>query len=548
MINIMKRPILPVIIFLALSWYLFFFRLDAMGLTDPDETFYAQTAKEMLSKNEWLVPHIFGKPQFEKPVFFYWLVEISFKAFGVNETAARLPSAVFGMIGIAATYFLGSLLFNKRTGLLGAIMLATSVEYIILSRACVTDMTLFSLMLLGALFFFYGHLKDRLYAYLLSAAFFALAVLTKGPIAVMLPGLALILYFVFIRDWKSFTKIPFLRMTAVFIAVAAPWYLAMYKVHGNVFIDAFFGFQNIIRFTQSEHKIGSQVWYNIPILLGGFFPWSVFLPFGLWSAIKKVTSGQSPVTGDQRKGHVFALTWFFSIFLFFTVSSTKLPTYIFPCFVAATLIAAASWDEFLKVRPSQMTEKWVRGACYALVVIVILGIAGASIYLSGHYPTLLTSLVIPFSILLFGILMSLVAILNGKKLWTFMLIAYAILIFLYPASKLALPELEKFETSKAVAVKLNALMSPGERLGSEDRYMEGLTFYTGHIPENLGNSDNMANFLNSNDRVWCLLKDRNNIEFSALGAYVVYRFGKMVILTNKLPESEKYPIERGGVK
>ncbi|MEI6863025.1 MAG: glycosyltransferase family 39 protein, partial [Candidatus Omnitrophota bacterium] len=293
MINIMKRPILPVIIFLALSWYLFFFRLDAMGLTDPDETFYAQTAKEMLSKNEWLVPHIFGKPQFEKPVFFYWLVEISFKAFGVNETAARLPSAVFGMIGIAATYFLGSLLFNKRTGLLGAIMLATSVEYIILSRACVTDMTLFSLMLLGALFFFYGHLKDRLYAYLLSAAFFALAVLTKGPIAVMLPGLALILYFVFTRDWKSFTKIPFLRMTAVFIAVAAPWYLAMYKVHGNVFIDAFFGFQNIIRFTQSEHKIGSQVWYNIPILLGGFFPWSVFLPFGLWSAIKKVTSGQS---------------------------------------------------------------------------------------------------------------------------------------------------------------------------------------------------------------------------------------------------------------
>ncbi len=99
----MRRPILPVIIFLALSWYLFFFRIDAMGLTDPDETFYAQTAKEMLSKGEWLTPHIFGKPQFEKPVFFYWLVEISFKIFGVNEAAARLPSALFSIFFRGAT-------------------------------------------------------------------------------------------------------------------------------------------------------------------------------------------------------------------------------------------------------------------------------------------------------------------------------------------------------------------------------------------------------------------------------------------------------------
>ena len=538
----MKRPILPVIIFLALSWYLFFFRLDAMGLTDPDETFYAQTAKEMISKNEWLTPQIFGKPQFEKPVFFYWLVEISFKAFGVNETAARLPSAVFGMIGIAATYFLGSLLFNRRTGLLAAVMLATSVEYVILSRACVTDMTLFSLMLLGALFFFYGHLKERRYAYLLSAAFFALAVLTKGPIAVMLPALALLLYFVFTKDWKSFTKIPFLGMAVVFIAVAAPWYLAMYKIHGNVFIDAFFGFQNIVRFTQSEHKIGSQVWYNIPILLGGFFPWSVFLPFGLWLAFKKA------MARDSQKGYIFALTWLFSIFLFFTVSSTKLPTYIFPCFVAAALIAAASWDEFLKDRPSNAAGKWVGGACYALVVIVIAGIAGASAYLSGHYPSILKSLMIPYSMLLFGILLSLVAILNGKKLWAFILIAYAIVIFLYPVSKLVLPELGKFETSKIIAAKLATLMTPGEKLGSEDRYMEGLTFYTGYIPQNLGNYDNMVSFLSSKDRVWCVLKDRNNIQFKGIDAYAVYKLGKMVIITNKLSEDEKLMANRGGVK
>ena len=544
--KLMKRPILPVIIFLALSWYLFFFRLDAMGLTDPDETFYAQTAKEMLSKGEWLTPQIFGKPQFEKPIFFYWLVELSFKVFGVNDMAARLPSAVFGTLGLAAIYLLGNLLFNKRTGLLAVVILGVSVEYVILARACVTDMTLFSLMLLGALFFFYGHLKGRRYAYLLSAAFFGLAVLTKGPIAVMLPGLALLLYFIFTKEWKSFVKIPFFSMAAVFIVVAAPWYLAMYKVHGNAFIDAFFGFQNVIRFTQPEHKIGSQVYYNIPILLGGFFPWSVFLPFGLWYAFKKAFNAKLE-DRRGRNGMIFILVWFFSIFLFFTVSSTKLPTYIFPCFISAALISAVSWDDFLNSKPSQTVNKWVGDACYALVAIVILGIIGASIYLSGHYAPIQKSLTIPYAMLLFGIAMSLVAILNGKKLWTFMLIAYAILIFMYPVSKLVLPELEKFETSKIIAAKLATLMSPGEKIGTEDRYMEGIAFYTGHIPEDLGNYDDMVKFLGGRDRAWCLLKERNFAQFNALGAYTVYRIGKRVIVTNILPADGKYLVKKDKV-
>lgn len=547
--KLMKRPILPVIIFLALSWYLFFFRIDAIGLTDPDETFYAQTAREMIRQNDWLTPHIFGKPQFEKPPLFYWLVKISFKIFGVNEAAARLPSAVFGAIGIAAVYFLGGLLFNKRTGLLAAAMLATCVEYVILARACVTDMTLSSLMLLGALFFFYGHLKGKRYAYYLSAVFFALAVLTKGPIAVMLPALVFILYFVFTKDWKSFARIPFLGMAAAFIAVAAPWYILMYRAHGGAFIDAFFGFQNVTRFLQAEHKIGSQIYYNIPIMLGGFFPWSVFLPFGLWYAFKRATNG-------QRKGFIFALVWFFSIFLFFTASSTKLPTYIFPCFMAAALISAAAWDDFLKDRPSELTAKWVGGSYYALVVIVFIGIVGAGVYLSGHYNSLLKSLIAPCSMLLFGILMSLAAFRNGKKLWTFMLIAYAMLLFLYPLSKLVLPELDEFETSRVVSARLSALMSPGERLGCESRYTEGLAFYTGLIPENLDKHSNMVNFLNSKDRVWCVLKEKNHIQLYTLDdipvydkdTYMVYKFGKRTIVTNKAPADGKYLLKRGKAK
>ncbi len=432
-------------------------------------------------------------------------------------------------------------------------MLATSVEYVMLSRACVTDMTLFTLMLLGALFFLYGHIKDKGYSYLLSAAFFALAVLTKGPIAVMLPGLAFILYFILTKDWKSFTKIPFLGMAAVFIAVAAPWYIAMYKVHGSAFIDAFFGFQNVTRFMQAEHKIGSQVYYNIPILLGGFFPWSVFLPFGLWHAWKKA---RHSAAHEERRGYIFALIWFFSIFLFFTASSTKLPTYIFPCFLAAAFLAAAGIDDFLGPKPSEQVRRNIRGAYYSLMVIVVLGITGAGIYLSGHYPSILKSLIVPCAMLLLGFAMSLAAFIQRKKLWAIALIAYAMILFMYPITKLVLPELDGFETSKIVGAKLNAMMSPGERVGSESRYMEGIAFYTGRIPQNLDKHGDMVNFLAAKDRVWGVLKEKNHIQLYTLDdlplyeqdTYMVYKLGKRAIVTNKMPADGRYLVRRGRAK
>src|SRR3989338_7996174 len=130
-----KNTTLSIILLSLVALYIFFFQLGDIGLTDPDETFYGQTAKEMLNRKEWSTPYLYDKPQFEKPILFYWLLKASFSIFGVNEFAARLPSAVLGLIGIIAIYLLGSSLFNKRVGLFSSLILATNVEYIVLSRA-----------------------------------------------------------------------------------------------------------------------------------------------------------------------------------------------------------------------------------------------------------------------------------------------------------------------------------------------------------------------------------------------------------------------------
>lgn len=516
-----------------------------MALTDPDETFYAETAKEMLSRNEWPTPYLCGKPQFEKPILFYWLVEVSFKILGVNEFAARMPSAIFALLGVIGMYLLGSLIFNKRVGLLAAIILGTSVEYIILSRACVTDMTLATFMLFGALFFFYGYLRHKRYHYLFSAASFALATLTKGPVAIILPGAAILAYLAFVRDLKALKKIPLFWCAVIFIAIAAPWYLLEYKIHGANFINSFFGFHNITRFLEAEHKIGSQVYYNIPIVFGGFFPWSVFLPFGFWHIFKK-------------KHSAFILSWFFIIFLFFTASSTKLPTYVFPCFISLALIVAVLWDDLLKEGAPKKFIKGMSVSYYALCASVIFGAIAALLYLKFIYnirsdhPSIYNEIFVSSLFLIFGMILSLIAFINKKFFGAFLFIAYSVIVFLYPMNRLVLPEIERYETSKEIALKLGTLMKEGEQLGSESNYLEGLAFYTGRFPTDIDKHHIMVNFLSSDKRVWCVLKEKNHRELYDLDtkpycmreSYMVYKIGKRAIVTNNMPDDGVYMIKR----
>ena len=149
---------LLIVVLVLFSAAIFLIGLGRMPLTDPDEVFFAETCREMLERGEWLTPYIFGKPQFEKPPFYYWLVLFGFKTFGINEFAARIGSALFGIIGVIGIYLLGKLLVSRKTGFFSGIVLATSLMYIILSRACVTDMVLSVFILYVFLFFFYGYL------------------------------------------------------------------------------------------------------------------------------------------------------------------------------------------------------------------------------------------------------------------------------------------------------------------------------------------------------------------------------------------------------
>ncbi|MDD3905828.1 MAG: glycosyltransferase family 39 protein [Candidatus Omnitrophica bacterium] len=547
--KIIERPVLAISILTVLCAFIFFFRLGGMALTDPDETFYAQTAKEMLHSGDWVTPSLYGKPQFEKPILIYWLVGASYKIFGVNEMAARFPSAVFAFAGVIAIYFLGSLLFNRRAGFLCAVILAANIEYVILSRACITDMALTVSMLFGVLFFFYGYLKNKRYFYVLSSAAFGLAVLAKGPIAIALPAVIFFVFLLLNKDLGRIKKMPLLLCIAVFVLVAGPWYYTAYKLHGREFIDAFFGFHNITRFMQSEHKIGSQVYYNIPVIFAGFFPWSVFLPLGFWHMFKKSFSG----IATEKSRSIFILTWFFAIFLFFSASRTKLPTYVFPCFISLALIVGALWDDFLHAgRFSRKFAIVFKASHYFLVFAVVAGAIGVAIYACFKMPEVLYGAMISGAVLAAGFFISAVAFFKKRYMAAFFLIVVALMVFLLPLSKLVLPVIDRYEASKEISGKILPMIKGGEEFGAQSNYIPGLAFYADKFAKDLDNHEVLVRFLNSDKRVWCVIKEQNhrglydpeiNSEY-VKPSYLVYRVGKRSIITNQVPEDGVYILKR----
>ena len=522
-----------------------------MALTDPDEAFYAETAKEMLARNEWLTPYLFGKPQFEKPVLFYNFIEVSYKIFGVNEFAARFPSAVFGLLGVIGVYLLGALFFNKRVALLSAVILAVNIEYIILAKACVTDMALSAFLVLGFLFFFYAYIKNKGYFYILSAASFALATLTKGPVFALLPAATIGIYLFWTKGFKAVPRMPVLAALIFFLLIASPWYLIMIKMHGKNFTEAFFGFQNITRFMESEHKIGSQFYYNIPAILAGFFPWSVFLPLAFWHMYKKLRNTHD-ASRTTKNNIIFLLAWFSVIFVFFTISSTKLPTYIFPLFMSLALITALLWDEFLKKDAARYISKGMKASYYLLLACIIAGAVGLLIFIRHHYPVMVKGVFVSGMFLIFGFVLSCVAFFNRKYLWTFGFLVYAVAIFLYPFGFFVIPALETFESSRTIARELITYMKPGEELASESHYRPGLAFYTGKFPADVDKYHILVNFLMEENRNWCVIKEKNHRHVYELdtrpyyrrASYMVYKLGKKAIVTNMLPEDGKYLVKR----
>ena len=519
------------LILLAISMFLFLFGLGDMALTDPDETFYAQTAKEMFNAEDWITPSIFGKPQFEKPIFYYWLIMISYLIFGVGEFAARFPSAIFGLLGVLGTYFLGRRLFSPLCGFLSGLVAATCVQYIILSRACVTDMVFTVTILFCLIFFIEAWMTNKRISYVMASIMAGLAVLTKGPIGLFIPGMIIIIYIAAIRGWKKIRNIPIILSLLAFLAIAAPWYLIVGKIHGSLFVDEFFVFHNVTRFLEPEHKIGSSPFFYIPIILGGFFPWSFFLPASTIDMYKK-----RKVNLPFKKTGTFLALWFLVIVIFFSISRTKIITYNFPLFTVMAVVVGRFWEQFINSSDGKINKR-IRRSYFLFAGTCFLVFIGMSLFVRYKYPGAFPGTILAGTGFISGIILSLIFFLKDKRTRAFFAIILAVILISFPVFEYILPWIEESESSKTISYRLKEIAKPREAIGGESDIRRGVAFYADRVKiEDVHSYDDLNNFISRRDRVWAVLKKKHYDQIKKARpedvSMPIFTVGKKVLATN----------------
>jgi 4-amino-4-deoxy-L-arabinose transferase-like glycosyltransferase len=354
---------------LALSGLLFFLGLGDMGLTDRDEGRNAEAGREMFESGDRLTPTFNDELRVAKPVFLYWLMEQSYRLFGVNEFAARFPSALFG-VGLILIQYLFLVHQRDRTvALFGALMLLLNLEILGLGRMALTDSVLI-FFTTASLYGFWlglhgeGGMRRWIWAFYVGMA---LATLTKGPVGFAVPLIVAALYLTWTRRWRDYWQkgVP-LAGTALFILLAAPWYAAMFLMHGEAYASGAKA-NTIGRFLSPMEGHNGTIFFYLPVLLLGFFPWSALLPVPLyrtlkdWYHLRRARSQPDP-TGTSELDLFMAL-WVVGVFVFFTASSTRLPHYIGPLFPAAALLTASYWSRCLQ----DPTTKGIRGSIHLMM-------------------------------------------------------------------------------------------------------------------------------------------------------------------------------------
>ncbi len=379
--------ILSILGLLGIGWIAFLWQLGSVGLVDETEPLFAEAARQMVVTGDWITPYFNEATRFDKPPLIYWLMAIAYQIFGVNEWAVRLPSALsaialMGFVFVTLLYFTvpsPSLPSESQEPLpsrniprkawfcagLGGAIAALNFQTIAWGRIGVSDMLLSACMGSALLAFFWGYasspplkntenlVKNYQVSTVLTAevwysifyGFIALAILAKGPVGIVLPGLiigAFALYLGQVKElWREMK--PF-RGILIILAIALPWYILVILANGQTYIDTFFGYHNFERFTQVVNN-HSEAWYfYFLVLLAGFSPWSIYLPI----AIARLRFWKRTRWQNQpRANHLslFALFWLVGIFIFFTVAVTKLPSYILPALPAAAILVALFWSD-----------------------------------------------------------------------------------------------------------------------------------------------------------------------------------------------------------
>jgi 4-amino-4-deoxy-L-arabinose transferase-like glycosyltransferase len=444
---------------------LFFFRLGAPGLMDPDEGRYAEIAREMLLLKDWLIPHLNLLPYLEKPPLVYWCTALSFSVQGYSEWAARLPSALSALGGVFLAYGLGRALWGSRAGFLSALILATCGGYVAMGRLLTLDMALTLFLNLGVGLGYLALSRPRPRLWFWAYLALALGVLTKGPVALVLPV-------VIWSAWAWFQGRPLIRSwlhpwgVALLAAVCLPWFvLASWRYPD--FLRFFILEQHLGRYLTKAIHHHQSFYYYIPVLLGFMMPWVWLLPWAL--------GREKPGSNPDR---LFLLIWAGVVLVFFSVSRGKLAPYILPALLPLALLLGQSLDQARSPRKISGS----RGLLFSLGLWALLAWGLVGLYFQP--PALVAPLLAKgylLAPLFFPGLLILALTPTLALIWrrAGVLVGGALLLSMLVPWGMELVSLQR--SPREMGLILRHKWQPGAALVGYRLYSQGLSFYSGQI-------------------------------------------------------------------
>jgi 4-amino-4-deoxy-L-arabinose transferase-like glycosyltransferase len=461
---------------LIFGYFFLMFGNGAVSLTHPDEVFYIQSAKEMLKHQSWFTPIIFDAVQFEKPFLAFVLFMASIKMFGLNPGAARFFPALFAVIGLPAAYAIAWLLFGKkRLAFLSGIVLGSSFIYMALARAVLTDMIFSVFVLLAILSFTWAYFRPRFRDFGIYGAYFfaGMAVLTKGLLGICFPGAVALLFLIYRQDFAFFRRGSIFSGALLFLAIAVPWHVAMWRQHGDFFLYEYFGNVHIRRLMEAEHpKINT--WYFYPgLMFAGVMPWSLFWLPAIGSAVR--TFKQKTKACD---GLAFLFLWMFGILAFVQPAASKLASYVFPAFPAIAILIAFTLDQALDAAEGR-GEFVIKGIGFVMATIVS-AIAIAGIFAGKHYIVFLGTMHPVYKAVFAALLVAIIIFQFGlrKQFLSMILSLSAISALLLCIFSIARPLIEPWVSCEEISNKFKAIDQTDSSVLTSKFYVRGIRYYT----------------------------------------------------------------------
>jgi 4-amino-4-deoxy-L-arabinose transferase-like glycosyltransferase len=334
------------LVLLAIIYGLIWFgTLNYRHLIPSDEGRYAEIAREMLVTGDWITPRYNGYKYFEKPPLQMWATAAAFQLFGIGDWQARLWTALTGFLTIVLIGFTGARIYHARAGFLAAAVLASSPMWVISGHFNSLDMGLSSLLvaaLCSVLLAQTSHQAQQRRNWMWACwILMGLATLSKGLIGAAIPAMVFIAYSISAWDWKIWARIHLFSGVLLFLAITAPWFILVSQRNPE-FLEFFFIHEHVQRFTQDAHSRTGPIYYFIPLLLIGILPWVLQIP----GAISQAWTEHQRDSKRFSSGRLL-VCWFVVIFLFFSISQSKLPGYIIPVFPALALLIGSRLDHLL---------------------------------------------------------------------------------------------------------------------------------------------------------------------------------------------------------